>query len=100
MTRATNQDNAPSAFLAGATLANVPATNPPGQRTLTATFPTPASVVAGTRYALVITKRQNATFLASLDQCADGNVFLAQNLGDPFFPTSAVDLHFETVVVA
>jgi hypothetical protein len=75
-----NAADEPSAALAGATIANVPATIPPGPRTLTGFFATPATVVAGIRYALVISGRigQNSNIYGlPTDECPDGIWFYA-----------------------
>lgn len=93
-------DNVPAAFLGGTTIADVPETVSPNQRQLTATMPTPVPVVAGTRYALVVTKGVNAALVVSADNpCADGMIFYG-GPGEPYFPAPAIDLHFGTVVAA
>lgn len=98
--RTVNQFGAPDALLGGTTISDVPATVFPGPRRLAATFPTPIPVVAGTRYALVITKGANADFVAVAgNPCADGNSFYG-DVGGSYFPAPNVDMHFETVVTA
>jgi hypothetical protein len=55
-----NEANAPSTVLASTTIVNMLATDTDtGVGTLTGTFPTPAAVVAGLRFALVITGPAN-----------------------------------------
>jgi hypothetical protein len=96
-----NQQNLPQTVLAGATLARVPAITPGANQRLTATFATPAAVIAGTRYALVVTKPRPAGFTASItNPCADGMVLTMDLLGGPFVPYTPADMHFETVVVS
>jgi hypothetical protein len=96
-----NQQNLPQTVLAGATLARVPAITPGANQRLTATFATPAAVVAGTRYALVVTKPRPAGFTASItNPCADGMVLTMDVLGGPYVPYTPGDMHFETVVVS
>jgi hypothetical protein len=100
---AVNQANVPSTVLAGTTIANVPKTIAPGPCTLTGTFATPATVVAGLRYALVITGRENqlAYILAhSNDVCPDGNLFLAIAADAVFVPAPSSELGFATFVTA
>jgi ABC-type uncharacterized transport system permease subunit len=60
-----DENDLPDTFLAGTVITNVPATSFPGPRQLTATFFTPAPLVSGTPYALVITKGDNADFNVS-----------------------------------
>lgn len=93
--------NAPGAVLAGTTIANVPASPP--ERKLSATFPTPANVVAGTRYALVVTPSSSTNLSASYEidySCADGMYFYSTSLGGDFTAVPEIDLKFETVVTA
>jgi len=98
-----NEANAPSTILAGATIADVPeTTNETGTRTLTGTFPTPATVVAGLRYALVITGPPNQGYylVSGLNNpCPDGTLFGAPSANAPFVASTS-DLRFETVVTA
>jgi hypothetical protein len=95
--------NAPSTVLAGTTIANVPATPFPGQRTLTGTFPAPAAVVAGLRYALVITGREGQSsgiWTSATDACPDGNFFYAMTLTEAFTAAPGSELGFATFVTA
>jgi hypothetical protein len=95
--------NAPSTVLAGTTIANVPETVAPGPRTLAATFPAPATVVAGLRYALVITGRLNQTFRLWAhgdDLCPDGIFFIATTPTGAFTAAPTSDLGFATFVTA
>jgi hypothetical protein len=93
--------NAPSTVLAGTTIANVPATPAPGPRTLSGTFPAPATVVAGLVYALVIRGRagQASGIWANTDACPDGIWFYA-NLTGAFTASPGIDLEFATFVTA
>ncbi|MFT4039083.1 MAG: hypothetical protein QM692_12935, partial [Thermomicrobiales bacterium] len=96
-----NESAAPGAFLARATVADVPLTAFPDSRRLTASFPNPAAVTGGTQYAIVVTKGDNSSLAVSAgNPCADGNIFYAGEVTDPFFPATTVDLHFETIVTA
>lgn len=98
-----NQANAPQAFLAGTTIANIPATVEPAFQPLTATFPTPANVVAGTRYALVIgiNPADDVAFrYTEQNSCPDGMLFLDGPPETPFVANPQADLHFETVVTS
>jgi hypothetical protein len=96
------QENVPDALLAGTTIANLPATIDPDIRTATATFPTPASVVAGRRYALVITFAGGESALLSGpgNPCADGNIFTKSSLNAAWSQFPDNDMGFETVVTA
>jgi hypothetical protein len=95
------ENHIPSVFLTGTVVTDVPATTFPAQRLLTATFANPAPVVSGTRYALVITKGDNAFFAIAFDNpCADGMFLSTGALGTPFVHSPSVDLHYETVVLA
>jgi len=96
-----NQANAPSAVLAGTTIANVPATVFPGPRTLTGAFAAPATVVVGLRYVLVVNGQQSFTLEAGAnDPCPDGNFYFAPTVNGAFISDPSLDLHFETVVTA
>jgi hypothetical protein len=98
-----NEANAPSAVLAGTTIANVPATIAPGPRTLTGTFPAPTTVVAGLRYALVITAQPDETvdLLGRFNNpCPDGNYFTADTTDEAFTASPTNDLGFATFVTA
>jgi hypothetical protein len=96
-----DENDLPDTFIAGTVITNVPATGFPGPRQLTATFPSPAPVVSGTRYAIVITKGDNADFnVSSTNPCTDGRYLSRGELDASWFPEATVDLHFETVVVA
>jgi hypothetical protein len=96
-----DQANAPSAFLSGATVADLPATVPPATRPLTTAFPSPATVVAGTRYALVLTKSLTTRFAASgSDPCPDGVASYVPTLDAPWATAPLADIHFETMVTA
>ena len=88
--------------LAGVTLTNVPVVSGGPSQPLTATFPGPATVVAGMRYALVVTEPSSSSFgleSSNPGPCPDGGAFYS------FSPTgmlveSGGDLRFETVVTA
>ncbi|MFT4038420.1 MAG: hypothetical protein QM692_09590 [Thermomicrobiales bacterium] len=96
-----NQSNAPSAFLAGTTVADVPLVAVGNTYTLSATFPTPAAVVSGTRYALVLTTPGTVSFVVSFtDPCADGAAYSQTTVNSPWDAGLQADLYFETVVVA
>ena len=95
--------NAPSTVLAGTTIADVPATIPPNSRTLTGTFATPATVVAGLRYALVITGRTgqaSGIWGHPTDACPDGIWFYATTPSGAFTAFPGSDLGFATFVTA
>lgn len=99
----TDTSGRPQAILAGATIADLPAQAPVSAE-LTVTFATPADVVAGLRYALVVTllsPRQGETFQARTrfaNVCADGMVYLWS--GQEPYEVADADLRFETVVTA
>jgi hypothetical protein len=98
-----NGANAPSTILAGTTIANVPATIEPGPRTITGTFPAPATVVAGLRYALVITRQPNQIAelrISTSNPCPDGAWFSADTLNEAFTETPVIDMFFATFVTA
>jgi hypothetical protein len=98
-----NQANAPNAVLAGTTIANVPETVAPGPRTLTGTFAAPATVVAGLRYALVITGQPGQSFglLANgSNPCPDGMLFYATTTDGAFTALPTADMGFVTFVTA
>jgi hypothetical protein len=98
-----NAANAPSTVLAGTTIANVPETVAPGPRTLAGAFPAPATVVAGVRFALVITGQVNQTFrlLAHGENlCPDGIFFIAITPDGTFTAAPTSDLGFATFVTA
>ena len=98
-----NAANEPSAVLAGTTIANVPATIPPGPRTLTGSFAAPATVVAGIRYALVIAGRVNQSsgiYGLPADECPDGIWFFATTPSGAFTASPGNDLGFATFVTA
>jgi hypothetical protein len=99
-----DQDNVPNAVLAGVTIADVPATGGGVLRTLSGTFPGPATVVAGLRYALVVTiVGPNQSFglhYATIDNCPDGNMFQVVPGGGPLVSEPTSDLVFATFVTA
>jgi hypothetical protein len=98
-----NEANAPSTILAGTTIANVPATIAPRPRTLTGTFPAPATVVAGLRYALVITGQPDQSYTlwgSDNNPCPEGNLFTANTTDEAFTVSPTNDLRFATFVTA
>lgn len=99
-----DETNAPGTVLAGATIANVPATVFPGPpRPLTATFATPALVVGGLRYALVVTGPYFAWGWqgAEGDPCPEGQTYFKNDPANPWSSGGPVlDLQFDTTVTA
>lgn len=97
-----NQSNVPQAILAGTTIAVAAQAEP--KQTVTGTFAAPATVVAGLRYALVITPQSGPdVYGVSLEgsqgnPCTDGNVFQLGIGGVPFRAELDWDVHFTTVV--
>jgi hypothetical protein len=97
-----NSANEPSAVLSGVTIADLEPFSG-GQEKLTAAFPTPANVVAGLRYALVVTANNEGDFVllaAQGNPYPDGGLFAAESVKSPFKPIKDWDLAFETVVTA
>jgi hypothetical protein len=94
----------PTDVLATTTIADVAQTlgnQPP--RTITGTFASPATVIVGHRYALVVTGVPNQQFafeIAENDPCADGNFFFDPSASGTFDALSNVDLVFATFVTA
>jgi hypothetical protein len=97
-----NQANFPSTVLASTMITDVPAPIAPGPRTLTGTFAAPATVVAGVRYALVITGQPNQFRLGgyATNSCLDGNYFLGATTDGAFTAQPTADLGFATFVTA
>ena len=100
-----NAANAPSTVLAGTTIANVPATaiDELQPRTLAGTFRAPPTVVAGLRYAVVVTESpfQGAYFqMGSNGPCPDGNFFSDPAANGTFEAQQQLDLDFATFVTA
>jgi hypothetical protein len=99
----TDGAGAPREVLAGVAIADVPATDAPGgdpPRRLSATFSGPATVVAGLRYAVVITGPDGSFGLdgARGNPCPDGNAFFASARNEALRSDPNLDLHFETIV--
>src|SRR3954469_10198490 len=95
----------PSDVLARTSIANVPAidffNDPP--RTITGTFATPATVVAGQPYALAITGEPGNPFGVEGQQfipCPDGFLFIDTDASETFQRKGAPDLVFATSVTA
>lgn len=93
----------PDAVLAGSTVANIPSVSGP-PRPLTVTFAGPATVVAGLRYAVVVTCTSGTAALAYSggNPCPDGSGFFANSTADPLSASGSgsTDYWFETVVTA
>jgi hypothetical protein len=102
-----NAANVPSTVLAGTTIANVPATEfwEP-RRPLSGTFSAPPAVVAGLRYALVVTGPMSQfDSLFSLQvggdaSCTDGHLFHDPEADGTFEARQMTDLDFATFVTA
>ena len=98
-----NETNEPSTILAGTTIINVPATIAPGPRPITGTFAAPAPVVAGLRYALVVTGQPDQTLALRghlNNSCPDGILFTAQTVTGALTALPVYDLGFATFVTA
>lgn len=98
-----DQNNAPSQVLAGVTLANVGDRTGADPMRLTANFPAPATVVAGLRYALVVSDSMNGSYAmksSSGNPCPDGMSFTATTANGSLTPGPSYDIQFETVVTA
>lgn len=90
-----------STILAAATVTNVPAfvSGPP--RVIAGTFRSPATVVAGTRYALTVSKQSAFNYGVNTNQanpCPDGTLFLDAIGDETFIPVPDADLVFATFV--
>lgn len=93
----------PNAVLAGATVANIPASSEDNPRPVTATFSGPATVVAGLRYALVVTGAAADFYIFDCNPgnpCPDGQTYSAPSATGAFSPRDGFDLRFATVVTA
>ena len=87
--------------LATTTINNVPATPSGNQRTITADFATPATVVTGQTYALAITSVGGGIFTVEYhtnNACAGGSLFADPFANNTFGSLGAVDLVYATFV--
>jgi hypothetical protein len=73
---------------------------PSGQSTVTFTFDSPASVVAGTDYALVLTRpgADELVWAGHTGNSCDGTAFLSPTQNDPFVAVGNIDFVFKTFV--
>jgi hypothetical protein len=98
------QNGAPEAFLTGTTVTDIPFTDSQPPRTVTATFPTPANVVAGTRYALVVgfedSTGKTVVRISRGNPCADGLACVKSRPNAAWVAQPASDVDFATVVTA
>jgi hypothetical protein len=92
-----------STILASTSIANVPATIWPQTRTIIGNFASPATVVAGQVYALVVTEttgQDHAFFINGSNPCLDGILFRDALVNNTFDPRSNQDLVYATFVTA
>jgi hypothetical protein len=90
-----------STVLASTVIANVPASVQ--TRSILGTFDSPATVVAGEVYALVVTETtglNHSFFINGSDPCLDGILFRDELVNDTFDPRSSQDLVYATFVTA
>jgi hypothetical protein len=91
-----------STVLASTLIANVPATGAQ-TRAILGTFGSPATVVAGEIYALVVTETtglNHSFFINGSNTCLDGILFRDELVDDTFDPYSNKDLVYATFVTA